>query len=428
MKQIFKRLNSFLIASAICLISTAAFSAAAESTIQEDVELTIAFDFDDEEITIEEGGTLEDITTKADSSVFLPKTKLERDGYEFSGWTADGFRGYAPGDVFRVTNESVTFKPVWLDIKNAKSHIVNFTAEIDGEPLDISENLPPEKCIAGSLYTVNHFAIIYDGKKHIGWLYNGEIYRGDSKIVMPDHDITLSANWYDYRKITYKAGDVDKIIGVSSIEFEYVETFGIDLPTVSRFARKGYTISGWLCENDGVTYKPLGSYIMPKEDVVMYAVWKPINYTVVFNSGTGSSKDNIKIKGDTDTIIIVPECTAVKEGFKFSGWSYDDKVYQPGDDFLIEGADPGLGISLKAVWTENSGTTNSPEDVRGDTNCDGSVNLADAVLIMQNIANPNKYKITSQGKLNGDVDETGDGLTTNDAYKIQQFVLGMSQL
>ena len=47
---------------------------------------------------------------------------------------------------------------------------------------------------------------------------------------------------------------------------------------------------------------------------------------------------------------------------------------------------------------------------------------------MQNIANPNKYKITAQGKLNGDVDETGDGLTTNDAYKIQQFVLGMSQL
>ena len=103
-------------------------------------------------------------------------------------------------------------------------------------------------------------------------------------------------------------------------------------------------------------------------------------------------------------------------------------MYQPGDDFLIEGADPGLGISLKAVWTENSGTTNSPEDIRGDANCDGSVNLADAVLIMQNIANPNKYKITAQGKLNGDVDETGDGLTTNDAYKIQQFVLGMSQL
>ena len=61
----------------------------------------------------------------------------------------------------------------------------------------------------------------------------------------------------------------------------------------------------------------------------------------------------------------------------------------------------------------------------GDTNEDGEVNLADAVLIMQNIANPSKYKITEQGKLNGDVDETGDGITSNDAFKIQQFVLGI---
>lgn len=59
----------------------------------------------------------------------------------------------------------------------------------------------------------------------------------------------------------------------------------------------------------------------------------------------------------------------------------------------------------------------------GDTNEDGEVNLADAVLIMQAIASPTKYKITEQGRLNGDVDNTGDGLTGNDAFKIQQFVL-----
>ena len=61
----------------------------------------------------------------------------------------------------------------------------------------------------------------------------------------------------------------------------------------------------------------------------------------------------------------------------------------------------------------------------GDSNEDGEVNLADAVLIMQNIANPTKYKITEQSKLNGDVDENGDGITSNDAFKIQQFVLGI---
>ncbi len=66
-----------------------------------------------------------------------------------------------------------------------------------------------------------------------------------------------------------------------------------------------------------------------------------------------------------------------------------------------------------------------PDITWGDANEDGEVNLADAVLIMQNIANPSKYKITQQGKLNGDVDENGDGITPNDAFKIQQFVLGI---
>lgn len=77
--------------------------------------------------------------------------------------------------------------------------------------------------------------------------------------------------------------------------------------------------------------------------------------------------------------------------------------------------------------TSTSGSADSTggNTVWGDANEDGEVNLADAVLIMQNMANPSKYKITKQGKLNGDVEENGDGITSNDAFKIQQFVLGI---
>ena len=37
-------------------------------------------------------------------------------------------------------------------------------------------------------------------------------------------------------------------------------------------------------------------------------------------------------------------------------------------------------------------------DVKGDANCDGRIDMSDAVLIMQSIANPDKYKLTDQGK------------------------------
>lgn len=72
----------------------------------------------------------------------------------------------------------------------------------------------------------------------------------------------------------------------------------------------------------------------------------------------------------------------------------------------------------------NIGDT-APVGLRGDANVDGTVNLADAVLIMQNLANPSKYPIADEGKINGDVDNTGDGITVNDAFKIQQRILGL---
>ena len=69
--------------------------------------------------------------------------------------------------------------------------------------------------------------------------------------------------------------------------------------------------------------------------------------------------------------------------------------------------------------------------VEGDSNCDEQMDMADAVLIMQALANPNKYGIdgtaehhlTEQGKFNGDMD--GDGITVGDAQAIQCKLLGL---
>ena len=67
----------------------------------------------------------------------------------------------------------------------------------------------------------------------------------------------------------------------------------------------------------------------------------------------------------------------------------------------------------------------------GDTNCDGTIDMADAVLIMQALANPNKYglegtdarHITKRGE--SIADTNGDGLTVLDAQLIQNKLLGL---
>ena len=61
----------------------------------------------------------------------------------------------------------------------------------------------------------------------------------------------------------------------------------------------------------------------------------------------------------------------------------------------------------------------------GDANCDGNIDMGDAVAIMQALANPNKYKLSDQGAANADVYDAGSGVTANDANTIQKYLLGL---
>ena len=72
---------------------------------------------------------------------------------------------------------------------------------------------------------------------------------------------------------------------------------------------------------------------------------------------------------------------------------------------------------LNELWYPLSG-------IRGDANTDDTVNMADAVFIMQTIALPDKYKLSEMGEINADIDGV-KGITNKDALVIQQFRLGI---
>lgn len=67
----------------------------------------------------------------------------------------------------------------------------------------------------------------------------------------------------------------------------------------------------------------------------------------------------------------------------------------------------------------------------GDANCDGTLNMSDAVLIMQVNSNPDRFglngsdptHITEKGLYNADIYCTGDGVTNADALEIQNILL-----
>ena len=80
-------------------------------------------------------------------------------------------------------------------------------------------------------------------------------------------------------------------------------------------------------------------------------------------------------------------------------------------------------IVTSTTSTTSSGSTPEAKNP-GDANCDGQVNMADAVFIMQCLSNPDKYKMSSEGEANADVDGSGD-ITNKDALMIQQYKLGI---
>ncbi len=77
---------------------------------------------------------------------------------------------------------------------------------------------------------------------------------------------------------------------------------------------------------------------------------------------------------------------------------------------VTPGNTPGINASGK------SGKT-----IYGDANEDGEAKLADALLVLQYVANEKKYPLTDQAKLNADCYNPGDGVTANDALAIQKL-------
>ncbi len=96
-------------------------------------------------------------------------------------------------------------------------------------------------------------------------------------------------------------------------------------------------------------------------------------------------------------------------------------------------------VTTTAPKPETTTTTvpvKSGDITLGDANCDGTVDMSDVVLVMQSLANPDKYgltgsdknHITNSGWNNADIPLTSKGVTTDDALAIQEYLLGKRKL
>lgn len=177
-------------------------------------------------------------------------------------------------------------------------------------------------------------------------LADGEIILGyycDKEFTVPfdfdqkiknDTDIYVKTHQYNKQTITFNGNGID--INIPAVT-KY-ETTKLNLPDMSEYQRNGYSFAGWATYyNANPDYDLLTDedfYFKDLTNISLYAVWKPITYTITVNRG---NETTIYYNGTTVKLSVPIEIkytildditlpTAEKKHTTFTGWniSQDD--------------------------------------------------------------------------------------------------------
>ena len=212
------------------------------------------------------------------------------------------------------------------------------------------------------------------------------------------------------------AGDEDITVLLDELTLDNTIRVKADKGSVAFFVKGSLTCGGNSC---GIVWHEL-------RDSSIVAYYQRI--PVTFNSSEGAEivlKDKSTICGCFRTpradLDIQSEGAFTVEYISEQGEGFD-RVYRIRPSIIGSGLFSKVrdnGQNFMAYCSESS---RDDDGIRyGDANCDGCLDLADAIFIMQALANPNRYEMSQQGRTNADTDS--NGVTVDDALAIQLHLL-----
>lgn len=210
---------------------------------------------------------------------------------------------------------------------------------------------------------------IREGYTLLGWSSTGDEnnidYRPGNNITIKQ-SLILDAIWQlnDYT-LTFD-GNNGSIIGDSTITGKYRTE--VQLPKAER-AR--YTFEGWATEPDA-TEPEYNDKLRLKENLTLYAVWKPEQFTITFNGNGGTTKVESVIE-DYNTKVDLP--IAERPGYTLLGWDENQEAtkatYSTNSKYTIKG-----NTTLYAIWSINTYTVtfNAREGTVNQNTIEGTYN------------------------------------------------------
>ena len=278
----------------------------------------------------------------SDWYVYVP----EREGYEFLSWKGifDGHQIYMTGgqkikNLTTIKNAKIQVYAQWK--KMDSKYTVTFR---DGDRFIQTLITDLGKKTKTIPYSKN-------GSSILGWstTKGGSVQYESGKKYEFKGDTVLYAVWASYT-VTYdanggsKAPDPQTITDGSTV---FIST--------KKLTRDGYTFEGWsYTKDEGIDFYP-GKEYSDGVSITLYAVWKPIEYTLRLEWGyLGSKTIDVTLLYDTVYYLSVP----TRKGYVFTGWkgAYNGRMLSYGGSDTVSKLTTidGSTVTLIANWKKGS--------------------------------------------------------------------------
>lgn len=262
------------------------------------------------------GGSFESgsVTTYTIESGYIMLPLPVRRGYEFMGWYENTlFTGNSVDGISTGTHGDLHFYAKWSIIRYSLTlHLCGGTTE----------------GVFPAAYTVESEDIVLPAVKKTGYTfiawYDNPDFSGNSVLSVPSGSVGDRDFYARFDIIKYSITFVTNggiFSGTVPAGFD-IESPDIKLPVPQKTA---YTFSGWYA-SAALTGNPVDViYHGTVGNIVLYAAWTPIKYSIVYHTNggdmTGIITDSYTIESDD---LYLPVVT--KRGYDFAGW-YENAVF-----------------------------------------------------------------------------------------------------
>ena len=332
-----------------------------------------------------------------------PLTKTD---HTFGGWNtlANGTgTTYQAGGTLTMTANDVVLYALWNPNSNAVTYDAN--GGTGNVPVDGSSPYTPGSSVT-VLGNIMNPPVTKQYHTFGGWNTQangqGTTYQAGNSFNMPSSAVILYALWVpDTYTVTY---DANGGTGNAPVDGNNPYAVGVSVTVLSNvgtpaMAKQYHTFGGWNTQANGggTTYQTGGSFNMPANNVVLYALWTADTYTVTYdaNGGTGNAPldgsspfevgASVTVLGNTGT----PALT--KQYHTFGGWNTQANgggtTYQAGNSFNM----PSSAVILYALWVPDTYTvTYDANGGTGNVPVDGNspYEVGESVTVLGNVGTP----------------------------------------